>query len=97
MFLSKSLQDKGFIRKISGLDSLMIDIFTFVGEAGHLCVASAGMRRCAWAVYGPPGQVSAELSSAQRLSEHEKLPCNIEMEPLQDIRIVMEHGNITLM
>lgn len=36
VFLSKSLQDKGFIRKISGLNSLMIDIITFVGEIGHL-------------------------------------------------------------
>ena len=36
MFLSKSLQDKGFIRKISGLDSLMIDVITLVGKTGHL-------------------------------------------------------------
>lgn len=36
VFLSKSLQDKGFIRNISGLNSLMIDIITFVGEIGHL-------------------------------------------------------------
>lgn len=35
-FLSKSLQDKGFIRKTSGPNSLLIDTLTFVGEIRQL-------------------------------------------------------------
>lgn len=46
------------------------------------------MCRCEWVVHEPPGQVCAELSSAQRLNKDEKLPCNIEMEPLQDQEIL---------
>lgn len=83
----------------------MIDTIIFVEEIGHLWVACAGVCRCEWVAHGPAGQACAELSSARRLNKDEKLPCDIEMEPLQDqkillvssyIRIVMEHGNITL-
>lgn len=57
-------------------------------------MASAGVRRCEWVAHEPPGQISAKLSSAQRLNKDEKLPCNIEIEPLQGQKIVLASSEL---